>query len=157
MSGSERPTALLGAIDAVAWVTLSAAVGAVAARIPDRHLDRDTVVTRLRPAEHGGRLWERVGVRRWKDRLPDAGGLFGGGPSKSRLGPARQWERLALETRRAELVHWVLLGLTPLLALRRPRPLALVIVVGAVAANAPCIITQRYNRGRVLRLSGGGR
>jgi glycosyl-4,4'-diaponeurosporenoate acyltransferase len=131
-------------------------VGAVerSSRLPLRRLDHDAPVTRLRTWERGGRVYERLGIRRWKDRLPEFGAVFRGGSSKRSL-PSRDTPhltRFAAETRRAEIVHWAIPLVTPLFALWNPAWLVGAMAAYAVVANAPCLIVQRYNRGRLLRV-----
>ena len=145
--------AALVAVDAVVWVAWSAIVGAAANRLPGAWLAEDSRLTRLRRFEQHGRVYEQAGIRRWKDAVPDAGGWFGG-LSKRRL-PSRDRDglrRFAVETRRAEYVHWAILGLTPLFLLWNPPLLAAAMVGYGVVANVPCIAIQRYNRARLVRV-----
>jgi glycosyl-4,4'-diaponeurosporenoate acyltransferase len=138
-------------VDAVVWLSLSVAVGYVGHRLPARWLARDSALTRLRTFELDGTFWQRrLKVRRWKDRLPDAGAFFGGVSKKRvrRTGLAR----LLVETRRAELVHWALLACGPVFALWNPPVLAATMVCFAVIANVPCLVVQRFNRARLLRV-----
>lgn len=149
-----RDLRLVVAADACVWAGWSAVVGYRAHRLPTDRLAHDTVLTRLRPWERRGRTYERLGIRRWKDRLPDAGAVFRGGASKRAL-PGRSSAdllRFAAETRRAELVHWQIPLVTPLFALWNPPALFAAMAGYAVVANAPCLVIQRYNRGRILRI-----
>ena len=143
------------AVDAAVWAAWSVVVGYTAHRLPRSRLDHDGRLTRLRAWERGGRAYERLGIRRWKDRLPELGGAFRGGVSKRALAsrdPAAL-EGFAAETRRAELVHWGIPVVTPLFALWNPPWLLAAMVAYAVIANLPCLVVQRYNRGRLLRLA----
>jgi glycosyl-4,4'-diaponeurosporenoate acyltransferase len=146
-------------IDAAAWAGWGTAVGYGAHRLPRVVVARDSWLTRPRGWERDGRWYERIGVRRWKRLLPDAGTVFPGGVSKRRLVSADvdALRRLAEETRRAELVHWAVPALAPVFALWNPAPLTLAMIVYAVVANAPCLIVQRYNRARLLRVIGRSR
>lgn len=137
-------------VDVVAWTALSVVVGYAGHRLPASALAHDTWVTRIRPGEADGRRWERLGVRRWKDVLPEAGGFFGG-VSKRTLGGRAGLERQVVETRRAELVHWTLAGCGPLFFAWNPRRLAASMVVFGLVFNAPFIVIQRFNRARLLR------
>lgn len=140
--------------DAAVWTGWSAVVGYACHRLPPERLDHDGRLTRLRPFERDGRFYERFGIRRWKDRVPEAGDLFRGGVSKRHL-PGRDAAGLArfvAETRRAELVHWLVPVITPVFALFNPAPLMAAMVVYAVAANVPFVAIQRYNRARALRV-----
>jgi glycosyl-4,4'-diaponeurosporenoate acyltransferase len=46
----------------------------------------------------------------------------------------------------------VLLAVSPLFLLWNPWWLGLVMIAYAVVANGPCILIQRYNRGRLVRV-----
>jgi glycosyl-4,4'-diaponeurosporenoate acyltransferase len=148
-----RPVALVG-IDSALWAGCSVAVGYAGHRLSSAAVGRETPLTVLRPWEGAGRVYERIGIRRWKDRVPEAGALFTGGVSKQSLHGRNQAALLAFvaETRRAELVHWALAGIGPLFLLWNPWPLALAMVGYAVVANLPFIAIQRFNRGRALAL-----
>ena len=140
-------------LDVAAWGGWSTICGLVAWRYPAQRLAADGPVTRLRSFERGGRIYERIGIRRWKDRTPEAGGLFPGGRSKRSSGGRSQLPRFAIETRRAELTHWWILAAAPLFVLWNPLPLAAAMAGYGVVANVPCILIQRFNRGRVARLT----
>lgn len=144
-------TALVVA-DVVAWGIISATVGYLAHRLPDDRLDHDTRLLRIRRFERGGRVYERrLRIARWKDRMPEAGALFPGGFSKRAVTRA-DLGRYLLETRRAELTHWAIMASAPLFLLWNPWTIWPAMVAYAVVANLPCIVIQRYNRARVLRI-----
>ncbi|MEW1952784.1 hypothetical protein [Terrabacter sp. NPDC080008] len=140
-------------IDTAVWAGWSTAVGYAARQLPSGALARDAGVTRIRQWEHDGRTWEAVGIRRWKDRLPDFGPVLGSSSKRHLPG----WgvdglERFAVETRRAELVHWAIPAALPLFALWNPPALFSAMALYAVAANVPCLLVQRYNRARIEQL-----
>lgn len=150
-----RRNLLLVLIDAGVWASWSAVCGYLAHRIPATRLSRDRGVFRLRSFEAGGRFYERwLGIKRWKDRLPEAGALFRGGLSKRRVGAADRpaLERFAAETRRAELTHWLILAASPWFFLWNPWWLGLAMLGYGFVANVPCLAVQRYNRARLLRM-----
>jgi glycosyl-4,4'-diaponeurosporenoate acyltransferase len=92
-------------------------------------------------------------MRVWKQWIPDAGGTLPGGVRKASLvrRDPQSLRRLVLETRRAELVHWLLLSGGLLTALWLP-PLGVALnVLFALAFNLPCLLLQRHNRGRLQR------
>lgn len=147
------PAGILAA-DVGLWGVAHAFSSYLAHRLPLSRLDHDGWLLRLRPVEHGGRVYERVGIRRWKDRLPEAGALFAGGMGKRALpGPGDGGvERFAQETRRGELAHWLsLLGL-PVFALWNPPAGVALMALYGLAANLPFIAVQRFNRGRAQRV-----
>jgi glycosyl-4,4'-diaponeurosporenoate acyltransferase len=143
------------AVDAAVWASWGTAVGYAAARMPDDRFVRDNAVTVIRPWERGGRTWERLRVRRWKGRLPELGELFGGRSKRHLSGRDRQSQaQLAIETRRAEMVHWLALLPLAVMPLWNPAWLTAVMAGYAITANGPCVIVQRYNRARIGRLVG---
>ena len=137
--------------DIAAWGIIHASTGYAAHRLSEAFCGRDTWLTRVRRFERSGRLWHVLRVHRWKDRLPEAGGLFQGGVSKRHL-PARSDAGLlefASMTRRAEMGHWMAAAAAPVFLIWNPRWIAIVMVVYGWAINAPFIAIQRYNRLRV--------
>ena len=146
---------LLVIVDGAVWAGWSAVVGLRAARLPRRALDHDTWLTRARRWERKGRWYEHLRIRSWKDRLPEAGGWFGGRSKRHLDGSSRSEDVLrtfAAETRRAELVHWAILVAAPLFILWNPPALFAAMVGYALVANLPCIAIQRYNRARIRRV-----
>jgi glycosyl-4,4'-diaponeurosporenoate acyltransferase len=141
------------AIDVIAWGVVHAGTGYAAHRLPERRLVRDGWLLRPRSIERDGRMYERFRIRRWKDRLPEAGALFAGGVSKRKLPSGRAGlERFAAETRRAELAHWWALSASPLFLLWNPPLASTLLVAYGVTVNLPFIAIQRYNRLRVRRV-----
>lgn len=146
--------ARLVATNVAVWLVWSVTAGYLGHRLPDRWLRRDRGPLRLSPPERSGALFRRIGVRRWKDLLPEAGGFFAGGVSKRRL-PGHDTdglERFELETRRAEITHLLVIAALPVFALWNPWTGMLVNLGYALAANVPCIVVQRYNRMRLERV-----
>jgi glycosyl-4,4'-diaponeurosporenoate acyltransferase len=147
-------TGMLVAVDVLAWLVISAAVGAAAGFVPDRLLDADSALTRIRPAEAGGRAYRRaLRVHRWKDRLPEVHGF---GPrshaSKASLAGRAAVPSLLRETRRAEYVHVAIAAAGPVFFAWNPPWLAAAMVAGGLGFNAPFIVVQRYNRARLVGL-----
>lgn len=141
-------------LDVLAWGAFHSLTGYAAHRLGEARLARDGRLLRIRRFEDGGRWYrDRLRIHRWKDRLPEAGALFGG-ISKRRL-PAYDAEGLALfarETRRAELAHLWAMACGPLFMLWNP-PLASALLIGyGVLVNMPFILIQRYNRARIQAL-----
>jgi glycosyl-4,4'-diaponeurosporenoate acyltransferase len=136
------------------WLTVQVVAGYTAHRLPLSRLQHDGPLRRIRPFEPG--LYRRLEVARWKDLLPDAGAFFTGGTSKRELpaGTSRRarLERFAAEARRAEVAHTLPFLALPLFALFNPPAGLAVCVVYVVAFNAPCLVVQRYNRLRCLRV-----
>ncbi len=143
------------AVDVAVWTVLGFAVGLWGNQLPASRLGTDAGPTQLHPFEEGGRVYQRrLRIDAWKDRLPDAGTWLPKGSGKRVLGRDREegLASLAVETRRAELVHWTLLTASPLFVLWNPPALALVMLGYGAVSNLPFIAIQRYNRARIYRI-----
>lgn len=138
-------------VDVAVWGVIHASTGYIAHRIPAARLNHDTWLTRVRRWERGGRVYEIVRIRRWKDSLPEAGAVFAGGVSKRSLAMRTRagLEAFATETRRAEIGHWLAAAASPAFVLWNSPAVAIVMVVYGVGVNAPFIAIQRFNRARI--------
>lgn len=142
-------------IDIVAWGLIHAGAGYVAHRTSVAWLSRDRWLFRERRVERGGRLYTRtLRVGRWKDRLPEAGALFAGGISKRHVTGADQGglERFVIETRRAELGHWLAAAPGVLFVLWNPPAVVPIMIAYGLLVNVPFIAVQRSNRIRAARV-----
>jgi glycosyl-4,4'-diaponeurosporenoate acyltransferase len=144
--------ALLGS---ALWGVLSVATGYATHRLPVQRYAHDNFVTRGRSFERDGRVYERwFRIRRWKRYLPEGGDIFEGGFNKKHLrsrDPAFIL-RFVAETRRAEMTHWFAMAWGPFFLIWSPVGVGSVMIAFGVVANLPCILAQRYNRIRLLRL-----
>jgi glycosyl-4,4'-diaponeurosporenoate acyltransferase len=143
---------LVVALDVAAWVGISAAIGLAAGYLPQRLLEDDTAVTRIRPFEARGRLYRRaLRVHRWKDLLPEVHGVGSRQhASKASLGGRDGMGVLLRETRRAEYVHLAIGAAGLSFFMWNPAWLALAMLLGGIAFNAPFVLIQRYNRARLV-------
>lgn len=147
----ELPLPWVIALNLAGWPVIQFALAWAFTRVP---------VAWFNPAkplawEESGRVYERVfGIRRWKDRLPDAARWFGGGFPKGRLAAKdpNYLRRFMRETWRGELCHWSALACAPVFFLWNPLWADALMVVYALTANLPCILVQRYNRVRMRGL-----
>ena len=105
---------------------------------------------RSAPWEKGGRIYLKLGIRKWKDHLPDMSRLM---PDMVRKDLGSDPAVLVQETCVAEAVHTAssLLGLL-CLRLWPGWGGVLVWAVWFLLGNLPFILIQRYNRPRLLRL-----
>jgi glycosyl-4,4'-diaponeurosporenoate acyltransferase len=141
--------------DVAAWALVHTATGYVVHRLPPTALDHETWWSRDRRFERGGDWYRnRLRIQRWKDRLPEAGALFPGGVSKRTLRDvgAGGLERFVVETRRAELGHWLAACAAPVFAVWNPPGAAMLMVGYGIAINTPFVCVQRFNRFRAERV-----
>lgn len=142
------------ALNVAYWLVSTALAGWWAARLPDEALAHDTWLGRERAWEDRGAWYDRcLRIRRWKDRLPEAGTFFGG-RSKRSLGGRRDADlkRFLMEARRAERAHWWNLVGLPLTVLWNPALGVALMAAFGIVFNAPFIAIQRYNRARIRRI-----
>jgi len=140
------------AFNATVWLVCGVCVGWWYAQRDWRVLRDVGALTRLRRWESRRRYEHWLGVRRWKDRLPEAGTWFGG-VSKRHLPSVQEGgrARFVAESLRAERVHFALIAVIPLtMAWSRGWWVVINVAFGLVV-NMPCIIVARYNRIRLTR------
>ena len=110
---------------------------------------------RLFAAEQGGKLYLRLGVRRWKDALPDMSKVFPGIMPPKTLPfhcSAPALIRMIQETCVAEWTHVMLcvLGFGCVFIWNGACGWAAALLFAA--GNLPYIVIQRYNRPKLLRI-----
>lgn len=137
------------------WAAWSFLIGFVGHRLPLNCLETDTCLTRPRPWGEDRHWYDRLlQIKRWKDRLPEAGDFFPGGVRKSSIGGG-DWavmSRFVAETRRAEYVHIAIWLFWVVTILWTPGWGVLVNLAIGTAFNLPCLWVQRYNRLRLQHL-----
>lgn len=126
--------------------------------LPRRWFDASRFPYRAYAFERNGRFYEALGIRKWKNVLPDKSRIAPGTYRKAICGSAQQhsaahMERLLQETCVAECVHWALLVISPILLFTMESPAAYVMTPLYGLSNLPYIMIQRYNRPRLAALS----
>jgi glycosyl-4,4'-diaponeurosporenoate acyltransferase len=133
--------ALIWAANILGWPLNHLAIGFVALRLPSHLFAGDSRLTAARRLERDGRLYrDWLAIGKWKSLPPD-GALWLGGFEKKRVQgrDASYLAQFLLETRRAELAHWCMVGCLPLFFMWNPPLACLVMTAYALAANLPCI------------------
>lgn len=135
-------------------LALSLLAHPVGQALPRRWFSGDRWPWASAPFEKEGRFWRKLGVHRWKDKVPDMSRLLGD-MVKKQLAPdgKTDYALLVQETCVAECVHFFL-GLLSLgaFALCRSDWMVCIVAVYILLGNLPFQIIQRYNRPRLLRL-----
>ncbi len=151
----DLPVAVVIGLYVLSWVALHLGAGLTAHVLPGSVLRGGWWWFRPRGFEYRGHLYRRfLQVQRWKHRIPEAGGFYAGGFAKRGLAhhDAEYAERFVLETCRAELSHWLTILLSLTFQFWNDWYVTAIMLVYALAVNLPCILIQRYNRPRLLRL-----
>ncbi len=139
------------------------AIGAAGLGIASHFIGEAIPVSALRPDrfpfapfrwERGGRIYQKVGVQKWKLWLPDKSRYVGSMVPKNLKGDhsREHMARLVIETCRAELVHVILLLLSPTFLLYLAPGYRTLFATLYGVSHFPFIIVQRYNRPRLRRL-----
>ena len=105
--------------------------------------------------ERGGKIYEKLGIKSWQDKVPDMSKILPKAmPAKSLENHScEQLKIMIRETRVAEFVHLVLclLGLY-CRKIWKGKGGAILTFIYVVICNLPFIVIQRYNRPRLERL-----
>ena len=151
------PTAVTIMIDIAAWFIIHMGVSYIMARQPLTLFDPGSWLYRKRRWERNGKLYDKLfRLKSWKKRLPDGAAIFRNGFEKKRLKETSRdyLDAFIGETCRAELTHWTVFLFAPVFFIWNLWWVSLVMILYAAIANMPCIITQRYNRIRLQRITG---
>lgn len=142
-------------VNTLAWLVIQLGFAWLGTRMPARFFRHRGGWFRIRRFEADGRFYETgFQVRVWKDLMPDGAKLFKRGFPKGRLvgKDADYLGNFVLETRRGEAVHLAVILASAFFFLWNPPEIAIWMVVYALVANLPCMVIQRYNRGRMERI-----
>ena len=138
------------------YLAATGIIGFFAGRIiPKKWLRPDKGLFRCFPFEKGGKIYEKLGIRRWQNKVPDMSRIL------PFMMPAKKLDRdfeerlpdMICETCIAEIIH-LLLCFSGLYCLKL-WPGAGGFAVTAIYIlflNLPFVLIQRYNRPRLIRL-----
>jgi glycosyl-4,4'-diaponeurosporenoate acyltransferase len=148
------PAPVTALLDVAAWLVIQFGAAKLATSMDARRFKPGGWLFRARGWERDGSFYEIVGIRRWKDSLPDAGPWFAGGFSKAGLASRAPdyLQRFIVETCRGEGAHWLAMFPAPLFFFWNRPWVGGLMVAYALVGNLPCLIAQRYNRRRLERL-----
>lgn len=143
---------LITAIKYVALIGILAHV--LGEALPRRWFHWDRFPYRAFSWEREGRIYEAIGIRRWKDHLPDKSKHTKKTFTKQMKGhdSIDGLVHFLQETCVAECVHWCLLFLSFPLYSYVPTVFGAAVTALYALSNLPFILIQRYNRPRLLRL-----
>ena len=104
--------------------------------------------------EDGGRIYTKIRIQRWKDKVPDMSQYVKSAFRKriTVFRSAEYLEELVLETCVAEFVHFVLILLSPVFLILMEGEARWICALLYAFGNLPFILIQRYNRPRLVML-----
>lgn len=123
--------------------------------LPRARFSAESFPYRTADWENGGRVYEKLGIKHWKDALPDMSRIMPDMVKKKLTGQNREqgMDVLIAETCVAECVHWALILLSLGIFFFWRGAWAVVFwLVYNLLGNLPFIIIQRYNRPRLVML-----
>lgn len=105
--------------------------------------------------ERGGRIYDRICIREWKDRMPDMSRVMKDMmPKRLPLFPtAAQVRALIRETCVAEAIHVALCVAAQGITIFWDGPIGAFLALITILGNLPFIIIQRYNRPMLVSLA----
>ena len=149
------PTLVTVFIDIAAWLAIHFGVSYLVSLKPRVSFDPGDWLYRQRTWEKDGAIYRRLFfIHRWKEKLPDGAALFKTGFAKKRLAEYNEtyFSDFIRETCRAELTHWISFLFCFIFFIWNLWWVGIMMIIYAVVANMPCILTQRYNRIRLTRV-----
>lgn len=122
--------------------------------LPRARFDAGRFPYRAAKWENGGKVYEKLGIKHWKDHLPDMSKIMPDMVKKKMSAVKEQgMDVLIEETCVAECVHWTLIVLSlGIFAFWRDAWAVVFWLVYNILGNLPFIIIQRYNRPRLVML-----
>lgn len=137
------------------WIFWFYFIGYVASILPEKFLKKDFFFTHILFFEENPNWFKRyLLINKWKDKMPELGGFFKKGFQKRSVanGEIAQLELFIKETRRAEIAHWLMTAGWILTTLFNPMWAVIFNIIFAHVVNFPCLIIQRYNRVRLIKV-----
>lgn len=123
--------------------------------LPRSLYDPDKFPYRAFRWENGGHIYEKLGVHKWKDHMPDMSRIIPGMVKKKAALALTPESMLILikETCGAEIIHWLLIIFISPLVGQAFEGWMRAFVGGAYAlGNLLFVIIQRYNRPRLMEI-----
>ena len=128
----------------------------IGVKLPRRWFHPEKFPYVARKWEKQGKIYNKTYVYKWKDLLPDMSKISRRMVKKS-ISPAQftpeHVARLVQETCVAEMVHLILMLLSPIIYWINPTGLGAAIAIVYALSHVPFIIIQRYNRPTLVTLS----
>jgi len=139
----------------ILWGAIQYSVGKLIMIVPDKYLSPYSVLFKTQKWEDDGKIYNRIfKVKKWKHLLPDGAAAMKGGYKKKHLTDfsKNNLEIFLIESCRAELSHFIAILPFWVFGFFVPPIVILYMLIYALAVNIPCILVQRYNRPRIIKL-----
>jgi len=136
------------------WPLLQLSISFLCILVNDKHFNYRSFFYKTGSWENNGEIYNKVFmIRKWKKFLPDGGAIMKGYKKKHLDNMSKEnLEKYLIESCRAELQHWLSIFPFWIFGFFAPARVLIYMLIYAVAVNLPCIIAQRYNRPRIVKL-----
>lgn len=103
--------------------------------------------------ENEGRIYEKIGIQKWKTRIPDMSKYIRRAFAKqgNLMRDPEHLHRMVKETCSAEFVHWILILVSPVFPILMDR-FGILSMLVYIIGNLMFVVIQRYNRPRVQKI-----
>jgi glycosyl-4,4'-diaponeurosporenoate acyltransferase len=139
----------------IAWVTIELTIAVIGKEIPSDKFDYNNFWYSCFSFEKEGKFYERVfRIKSWKKYLPDGASVWKNGFTKRHLMSTEPeyMEKFIRETCKGETIHFIQIVFFWVVGFWTPMYMVFVMLFFALLTNIPCIIAQRYNRPRLLKV-----
>ena len=139
----------------VLWPLIQVFIAMLGNKIGDERFNPNSFWLKTRKWEKDGLFYRKyLKVHKWKQRLPDGARTHESGFKKKRLSnnDPQYLKAFIAETGRAEIFHWLQIAPFWVFGLWSPPIIIWVMLAYALIVNLPCIIAQRYNRPRLVKV-----
>ena len=140
----------------ILWPLMQVSIAMLGNKISDKHFHPNLFWLKTRKWEKGGSFYKHIfKVDKWKRFLPDGANTHKTGFRKKQMikYDPEYINAFIAETGRAEIFHWLQIVPFWVFGLWSPPFVIWVMLLYALIVNLPCIIVQRYNRPRLIKLS----
>lgn len=124
-------------------------------KLPLSFFNPNFFIFKEKSIEKNGKLYENIFyIKFWKKFLPDGSTLFKNGFKKKNLETfsLKYLEKFVYESCRSEISHISPIFLSFIFALYNKPIIVLIMFIFSLITNLPCIISQRYNRIRIINI-----
>ena len=122
--------------------------------LPRQNFDYDLPPYSAYKWERGGNIYRLIGIHRWKDAVPDMSRYIRSMVKKKIVifRDPDYLDALIRETCVAELVHYMLMLLSPIFLIFMSGYPGVIAAAAYCLCNMPFVLIQRYNRPRLVEL-----
>jgi glycosyl-4,4'-diaponeurosporenoate acyltransferase len=136
----------------IVWLCIHLGVSSFVSIVPRSFVASFSLLYKIKNWERNGHVYERLGVKVWKGRLPEARKWFRREKTIAHIREMGNIQMFERQTNRSELSHWLQMLPALLFFLFHPPWAGWIMVAYAILFNVPFIMVQRYNRARLERL-----